>query len=154
VDIYAVLEREQRSIGEVVGELARARPRDSEKRRSLMARLREALFQYGRATNPMHAALLRRGARPAPILAAIETHDASWQYLTEVERHRMASPGFRDAVALLGRLLDEHFATQAEVCALARELLPAPQARRLGRWHEAKCAAEDVPASLPLAAVR
>jgi len=133
VDIYDVFERDQWAVRAILDALAAAPERSLAERRSLVAMLREALLQNGRASNPVYGALLRRGADPAPILAAIEAHTVACQSAIEIDRDRLATPGWLVSIALLNLLLDDYFEEQRLIYALARKHLPRAQARRRER---------------------
>lgn len=143
MDIYDVLARDRWAVDTILDALSAAPNRPLEERRSLVAMLGDALAQYGRASNPIYGALLRRGADPATVVSAIESHTVACRSVAEMADAALATSGWTVAVALMGLLLDDYFEEQRQICGLARVYLPAAQARELAEWHERKRAAES-----------
>lgn len=142
MDIYQLFARERGNARLILDALTFAPAPDPAEQKALIGLLREALVLHGRASNPVYSALLHGGADPATILAAIESHTVSSQYLSEIERRDCAAPGWSEAAALLRLLVEEYFEEHAAVCELARRCVNTAEAHAFAERFERKRAAE------------
>lgn len=142
MNIYELLREGQTDVMSLFDELLDAGDGDAAVRRRGLARMQEALLHHGRAANSLYGALLRSGAEPSAILAAIESQTVVRQFLAEMERSAVESSCWLGSVALLRRLVEEHFDEQEGAVLLAREQLPELDVRRLAEMHACKRAAE------------
>ncbi|RIL07434.1 MAG: hypothetical protein DCC71_03140 [Proteobacteria bacterium] len=143
MDIYELLRQGQHRALARFDALLDASDDGPERRRELLAEMQSELFQHERAANSLYGALLRSGAEPGAILAAIESQSMVRQFLAEMERSAVDSNCWLGSVALLRRLVEEHFDEQEGAVLLAREHLAAGDVRMLAEMHACKRAAEE-----------